>query len=846
MASEIHKMARKMGRAFVLGMVFFAAAVVEGATIYENDFSTRRSVGAIPYGGWREGHYETGPLVNVGYANADDAFSQSDLQDNWIKGRNGCNAMATVIDDGGNQSVLTHCENTKTPISHVIAKQRLGNVFTSGVVMVQCDLKPPSNWPEFSSRSTRLLLGDEAFFSPETDPDYYLQYMAGGVGISYNGSAYKYWRYGANVDNSPNAPNRATIWYRVVITANLDSKTYGVAIYDLDSSHPTLDTPTPATAAFTESNINFWSVTKERPLSSISSIGIAGYGVTGTTNVSVRATTAQFDNIRVWHDGALCYENDFTTRRSRSLAAGTTTASYVATCAVTNAYSYAEWDWLTKSKTSANLQPIGKDGWRRLNRGDGCQVNLTVTAYTNNLVGTLDYEGNSGLYGIAAQPLGQVFTNGKIHASVDVRQVALTDTGSVTLFLGGENFYSSGDLYTSNHFARAGIRGEKLGNDSAGLVMRSAYWQTSDNGTGANLKGVRAETGVSTAAKWYRIDIVADLDAHKFDYTVYYVCPGTSAPSANAANGEVLFATNGIWRANAVDSIASIALSCYYGKAHFDNLRIRHTPPGSSTERLVYLNTFATRTVYCLSGPPYEERLIGTMKKDPVGIDGWTRLVRADTDVLIKDDGTNAALGFGHDARSYTTFAAHDIGGLYTSGRLTLSFDMHAPDLWAANAGNVSVWLAGDTYHEGDLTGGDWGYKYWTACGVGFTNASLVAWHGDSTGGGGWVAHGTATAGHWYRFVMKATLANNTSDVSVYDMGTVQPTLATPTPQAAPVMEVAAVPFRRSNTDLGGISCLGIHQLGAKGSILKEDQNILLIDNIRIDHSPAGCIVVFR
>ena len=32
----------------------------------------------------------------------------------------------------------------------------------------------------------------------------------------------------------------------------------------------------------------------------------------------------------------------------------------------------------------------------------------------------------------------------------------------------------------------------------------------------------------------------------------------------------------------------------------------------------------------------------------------------------------------------------------------------------------------------------------------------------------------------------------------------------------------------------------------AKGSILKEDQNILLIDNIRIDHSPAGCIVVFR
>jgi hypothetical protein len=64
--------------------------------------------------------------------------------------------------------------------------------------------------------------------------------------------------------------------------------------------------------------------------------------------------------------------------------------------------------------------------------------------------------------------------------------------------------------------------------------------------------------------------------------------------------------------------------------------------------------------------------------------------------------------------------------------------------------------------------------------------------------------------------------------------------------QAAPVMEVAAVPFRRSNTDLGGISCLGIHELAAKGSILKEDQNILLIDNIRIDHSPAGCIVVFR
>ena len=53
--------------------------------VYENDFATRTSEGAVPYGDWRAVNYVAGQLLaNTNYAAAAQ-FVDDDLQDNWIK-----------------------------------------------------------------------------------------------------------------------------------------------------------------------------------------------------------------------------------------------------------------------------------------------------------------------------------------------------------------------------------------------------------------------------------------------------------------------------------------------------------------------------------------------------------------------------------------------------------------------------------------------------------------------------------------------------------------------------------------------------------------------------------------
>ena len=70
--------------------------------------------------------------------------------------------------------------------------------------------------------------------------------------------------------------------------------------------------------------------------------GVAGIALwTQGVRQSDDAAAPMFDNIRVWHDGALVYENDFATRRYRQIApAGTTSGAY-ALATATNAVSSA-------------------------------------------------------------------------------------------------------------------------------------------------------------------------------------------------------------------------------------------------------------------------------------------------------------------------------------------------------------------------------------------------------------------------------------------------------------------------------------------------------------------------
>lgn len=297
-------------------------------------------------------------------------FAGSAFQDNWIRGRNSCNCPTHIVDDNGNPEVVMH--NAADNNKHVIIKHRIGNTFTSGTVTAQCDFRAPTTWTGYSLVQD-MALGDERFFSPETDSNgggEYLNYRAAQAGVIHDGSVRKF----TNRESSGTVKENTTLantasWYRLVLSVNLDTRKYSCTFYDLGMEHPTLETPTPATAAFTKSDIDMPSAA----VSSISAIAIDCYSPHGGSDTSSLdlSQTGQFDNLRVSHNGVECYVNDFATRRSRVLY-GTTTATYAADVLVTNAVGtemYVADSALYPARIDDRTisQPVGVDGWRRIN-----------------------------------------------------------------------------------------------------------------------------------------------------------------------------------------------------------------------------------------------------------------------------------------------------------------------------------------------------------------------------------------------------------------------------------------------------------------------------------------------
>lgn len=821
-ANTMKTISKSLARAAVaaaLSTAVLAPATAVGEVVYQNDFDTRTSAGGVPFGDWREVPYSVGKLVNDSYSNV---FGASDLQDNWIRGANNGAAPARIIDDDGNQCAAL-CGNGDL---HVIVKHRIGNTFTTGTVVAQADFRAPNPYTGWGNAyGTRFMVGDETFFSPETPASSYMSAAAASVGIVVDGGAFKFWRK----DGTKTAGGVAGHWYRAVVTLNIDARTWGVDWYDLGAdTHPTLDTATPGSPVFSTGSIAF----DANVLDEVSSIGLACYSPGGGADGANPVQSACFDNIRIWHDGVECYVNDFATRRSRILPDGQTSFSYSATTPATNVVSYATGvNLLAAQNSSLQVQPVGVDGWRRLNKDQ--TGTLKTVAYQSDVVGqTTD---NTGSFDWAGHALGQTFTGGKVRIAADTRTTSLTDTGWAYVALGSDVMYAGNySTFSSGCIARAGISGEKAVVD--GVTKRKVgYWTSS----GYVLPG-----DALLMTDWIRLVIEVDLDAKTYDFSVFRQNDGASHPAFGSADGTLLYSKTGIGTLNSVSSISSFAIVSYWSVTYFDNVCVWHTP-ADGARTLVYSNTFSNRTVCGYGG--VEDALVGTMDKAPVGLDGWTRLGTAAGDIVLVG-GADQAIGFGAVGSASPVFAAHDLGGLFASGRTKTQFDICAPSAWDGSNGGAFVWLGGDRYHEGDLNGGYGTFYKWSACGAGISGGAFAAYGGDGAGGGGWLTAGTATAGHWYRFVMKSALENGgLSDVSVFDMGTTRPTLASDAPTTGAVATFKALPFRRSFQSLGGVSCVGIQAEGVKvASPLVATEARVLIDNIAFSWSSSVFVLVVR
>ena len=122
---------------YIIGIFALTGATAFGETVYENDFSERRSASPVPTAEWRAVDYVTGLLANTNSAAPFAATAEGQvMQDGWIMSQEANNnGNARVYADGGNNmATLGHENGSNAQLS--LVKQRLGNTFTNGVVTV--------------------------------------------------------------------------------------------------------------------------------------------------------------------------------------------------------------------------------------------------------------------------------------------------------------------------------------------------------------------------------------------------------------------------------------------------------------------------------------------------------------------------------------------------------------------------------------------------------------------------------------------------------------------------------------------------------------------------------------
>ena len=856
-------------RLLAIGAAALTAAAAFGEVIYENDFATRTSAGVVPMSEWRTYDYVTDFIANTNGANPFATYGE--MQDGWIK----------VADDTNHN---TYCENahvwagvsgTDNPavvlgrkatvkVSSCVVKQRLGNTFTNGTLNAQFDFMPPGQWTSYGDANTlrrvNLSFGDEGFYSPNVAQSKIYQHTVGSVGVAIHGPEgarqRKVW-YNSDIDFAHSNMTEQVVtrfaWLRAVVTIDLDARKWGFSMYEMGTSQPAMDAATPASPVYTASDLPF----ADDSVTSISSIALVGLGVCWGNN-SYSASTAPthvawFDNIRISHNGNLCYENDFATRRWRTFG-GTASHTYVADCLVTNrveteVYVVDQNLVPARENDGTTVQPEGIDRWRRINKDGTGLAAIKKDGNATYLRFDLSRDGKKkNFYAFVAQPLESVFSSGKLKFAVDARLPSASlwqyyssspDMSSVLwVTLGSASYYAGDpDKYNSYRWSAVGIRAQEDGN-------KVTYVPNS----GSSVNSL-PDTGSITNASWYRIVVEADIDAGNYAYKVY--AQGSNPyPLINTPNGTLIYTSPAIAKkASGISTISSFSLAAYYCPVYFDNIKIWHTPTGAESETLIYENEFSSRTIYAQN--TRIAPLGGTLGLNPVGQDGWTHLYVNNPPVFI--DWADGNPAFTVSRYQFELYGAQDLGQTVKSGTLVAQADMRPPKGWLASGGSVYLRLGGDAHIQGALRDDDTYFLKNIATGFGFknrnsgkngsiyTNSTIVAYRGDLAGGGAMEnAAVDVDTTHWYRFVATVAVSRSQYDVAVYDMGTTHPTLATATPtNEPPVATFSALPFRRAKRDLGGISCVSVSSDKTLQSIY--DQSLQpMIDNIRVSHTMFG------
>ncbi len=259
--------------AIVLLPLMAAPADASAIVLYENDFSTRTSVG--PIGGLTTSlPYQLGNLVPT--------TQNGEGQDSWFRRHTGTKPI-TVADPGssGNQYVA-FSNMTPNPQHYGYAYQKIGSSVSEGVLRLSVDILAPNSWTANLSAQSNVALGGDLFYSFSGD---YENNTASRFGFSPigAGTAVQFAAYNGATEVAATGVTGGN-WYRFIADHDLYSKKYSVNIYDLGASQPELTSAPISSPVATFSDLAFH--------------GNSVDAITAARFVSIRnSTTAGFDNL---------------------------------------------------------------------------------------------------------------------------------------------------------------------------------------------------------------------------------------------------------------------------------------------------------------------------------------------------------------------------------------------------------------------------------------------------------------------------------------------------------------------------------------------------------------------
>jgi len=355
-------------------------------------------------------------------------------------------------------------------------------------------------------------------------------------------------------------------WYRMVVEADLDARTYDVSMIPLGTASVLPDFVPIESPIFTATDLPF-----AANVANIGSFYLYGYGYGASVseaNAHYIKSRVCFDNIRVYHNSDLVYENDFTTR-TRTLISATRETGYPA------ALQY-------------NLDD-GQDHWvrRDYTGSSGFDARAWVRDNNGNKFLALGRSGEEGRTITIVNSLG--LSQAKpFRFEADIRPPSQWSaaSGSATISLGDSQMLQTEapeSVYGAHRLVTFGFSGTNTSNQ-----IQCPYYFA---GCKAQVGGTEIDAEIDTT-HWYRFRLEVNPNGGTYSATIRDM--GTAHPTASTKGGTVVGTVSNVAFANSLaagEGVSTIliegdGLAGAYGSlgvdpAHIliDNLRLSVPSP---------------------------------------------------------------------------------------------------------------------------------------------------------------------------------------------------------------------------------------------------------------------------